>query len=322
MNSLRTAGLVLWILLASCAPRTAAGQRLPRVLSAEFPVRIQGQGWELALARPPTRVLPANAAWVDTLSLLVGPERVVALPAEAFGYSRLGREAGGWSALQALTSFEGESILALAPDLVLVHEWQNAETVAGLRRAGVPVLSVAVPQSWGEITATLELLGIALGVPARAQSLLAQLEARRVQLRERARPFAALRALSYTNLGAGGWTSGAATTGQILLELAGLHNAAAEAGLVGDVGVDQERVLSLAPDLFVVGRPDRSERSPPSAEFLLAEPALSALAAIRARRIVALPPELFTSASPELLNGAEQIVATLEELELDALTGR
>jgi len=317
VKTFRPGGPLLWLLLAGCARTSGAGApRLPQVLSAEFPVRIQGPGWELALARPPVRVLPANAAWVDTLSSLVGPERVVALPAEAFGYSRLGREPGAWSALQPLTSFEGERILALAPDLVLVHEWQNAETVAGLRRAGVPVLSVAVPQSWSEITATLELLGVVLGVPERAQALLAELEARRARLRERARPFVALRALSYTNLGAGGWTSGAATTGQILLELAGLHNAAAEAGLVGDVGADQERLLALAPDVFVVGRPDRSERSPPSAEFLLAEPALRGLAAIRERRIVALPPELFTSASPELLRGAEEVVAALEGLGL------
>jgi len=327
VKSLRTVAPVLAValvpalaaLLASCAPAPSAdASRLPRVLAAEFPVRIQGAGWELTLARPPLHVLPANAAWVDYVSLLVGPERVVALPAEAFGYSRLGREPGAWSELPALTSFEGERVLALAPDLVLVHEWQNAETIAGLRRAGVPVLSLAVPRGWSEITATLELLGVALGVRERAHAALAELEVRREALRTRARPFAELRALSYTNLGAGGWTSGASTTGEVLLELAGLHNAAAEAGLVGDVGAEQERLLALAPDVFVVGRPDRSESSPPSAEFLLSEPALRGLTAVRERRIVSLPPALFDSASPELLSGAEEIVAALEKLGLGA----
>jgi ABC-type Fe3+-hydroxamate transport system substrate-binding protein len=121
--------------------------------------------------------------------------------------------------------------------------------------------------------------------------------------------------MTYTNLGAGGWTSGARTTGDVLIALAGLGNAAAKAGLVGDAPADGERLLALAPDVFVVGQPDRSEHAPPSAEFLLAEPALARLEAVRARRIVTLPPALFTSASPELLRGAERLVEQLERLE-------
>ncbi len=300
--------------LPGCAPagEAAASARLPRLLSTRFPLHLEHAGAEFVLAEPPRRILPTNAAWVDFVSLLVGPERIVALPSEAFGYSRLAEEAGAWAELEPFPVFEGERILTLAPDLVLAHGWQNPETIATLRRAGIPVLVVPVPESWAEITATLELLGTVLDVPERARAELAALEARRVRLRERSAPFAGKNALSYTNLGAGGWTSGARTTGAILLELAGLGNAAAQAGLVGDAPADRERVLALAPDLFLVGRPDRSESSPPSAEFLLNDPALQGLEAVRARRIVALPPALFTSASPELLRGAEVLVEELE----------
>ncbi len=301
--------------LVGCGPPEAAAaqDRLPRLVSAEFPVRLEFADGALELAAPPRRLLPANAAWIDFVSLLVGPERVVALPSEAFGFSRLAREPGAWVDLPPFPVFEGERILALAPDLVLAHSWQNPETITSLRRAGVPVLVLPVPESWGEIVRTLELLGAALGVRERAHTVVAGLELRRERLAERARPFARLRALSYTNLGAGGWTSGADTTAQVLLELAGLRNAPAEAGLRGDVPADQERLLALAPDLFLVGRPDRSESSPPSADFLLAEPALAGLAALRERRIVSLAPALFTSASPELLRGAEEVVDALEE---------
>jgi len=259
-------------------------------------------------------VLPANATWVDFVSLLVGPERVAALPAEASGYSRLGSSSGAWAELAPFPVFEGERILALAPDLVLAHAWQNPETLAVVRRAGIPVLVVPVPESWKEITDTIELLGTVLDVPDRARELIAELERRRERLRARAAPFGRLKALSYTNLGAGGWTSGAGTTGAILLELAGLRNAAAEAGLTGDVPAERERLLALAPDVFVVGRPDRSESSPPSAEFLRTDPALQELEAVRAGRIVSLPPALFTTASPELLRGAEVLIDELERL--------
>jgi iron complex transport system substrate-binding protein len=308
--------LLCMAFLPGCAPadEAVAGTRIPRLRSTDFPLHIECAGVECVLSQPPRRVLPANAAWVDFVSLLVGPERLAALPAEAFGFSRLTREDRAWAELEPLAVFEGERILTLAPDLVLAHAWQNLETIQTLRRAGIPVLVVPVPESWAEITATLELLGTVLGVPERARVELSALEARRVRLRERATPFARKRALSYTNLGAGGWTSGARTTGAILLELAGLGNAAAEAGLVGDVPADRERLIALAPELFLVGRPDRSESSPPSADFLLGDPALQELEAVRAKRIVALPPALFDSASPELLRGAEVLIDELERI--------
>jgi iron complex transport system substrate-binding protein len=305
---------------AACrdSPASAAEERLPRVRGDGFPLVVESREGEFVLAAPPARILPANAAWIDFVSLLVGPERVVALPSEAFGYSRLSESPAGWDALPSLTTFEAERVLSLAPDLVLAHGWQAPETVTTLRRAGIPVLVVPVPEDWAEILDTLVLLGDVLGEHARALELRAELDARRTRLAARAAPFAGLRALSYTNLGSGGWTSGAGTTGDVLLRLAGLQNAAAEQGFVGDVPADQERLLALAPDVFLVGRPDRSESSPPSATFLLENAALASLPAVRARRIVALPPALFTGASPELLRGAEQMVEELERLALAA----
>jgi iron complex transport system substrate-binding protein len=285
----------------ACSPGGAGAAAEPQAAAAER-------------ARPgPERILPANAAWVDYLSLLVGPERVVALPSEAFGYSRLSDSEGEWRALAPFPAFDAERVLALAPDLVLVHSWQNPETVAALEAAGVAVLSRSVPRTWDEVLSTLAVLGEALGEPARADALAAALQVRRAELRARARPFEGLAALTYTNLGAGGWTSGSGTTGNVLLELAGLRNAAGS--FAGDVPADAERLLALAPDLIVVGRPDASEQTPPSAQFLRSEPALAWLAAVREDRIVTLAPALFTSLSPELLTGAERLVDELERLE-------
>jgi iron complex transport system substrate-binding protein len=303
---------LLALVPCACVPPARGGERLPRVVSASFPVVLAGTGGELRVPAAPRRILPGNAAWVDFVTLLVPPERVVALPGEAFGYSRLTQDPRPWSGVPRLASFEGERILALEPDLVLAHTWQNPETLAGLRRAGVPVLVLPVPESWEEIVDTLELLGVALGAGAEAGAAVDALGERRARLAARAAPLRGTRVLSYTNLGAGGWTSGRRTTAQILLDLAGLENAAAEAGSVGDFPADAERVLALAPDAFLVGSPDASESSPPSATFLLGDPALAELPAIRARRIVTLAPALFTSASPELLSGAEALVSALE----------
>jgi len=300
--------------LRSTSPARASG--VPQAPPGDFPLVLATERGELSLARAPGRVLATNAAWLDYVSLLVGPERCAAVPAEAFGYSRLsGQEDGPWGALPRLTSFSGEHVLALAPDLVLAHRWQSAETLAAIAATGVPVLVLDVPASWEAVLDTLELCGALLGARARAAELATELEQRRVALANRAAPFAGRRGLCYTNLGAGGWIAGARTTGDVLLTLAGLVNAAALDGITGDAPAEKERLFALAPDVFVVGRPDRSESAPPSAEFLLGDPALAALPAVRERRIVALAPELFTTASPELLRGAERLVDELLALD-------
>lgn len=290
--------------------------RVPAAPSGDFPLTLATEHGALVLARAPGRVLATNAAWLDYVSLLVGPERCAGVPAEAFGYSRLsGQEDGPWGALPRLVSFSGEHVLALAPDLVLAHRWQSAETLAALAAAGVPVLVLDVPESWEAVLDTLELCGALLGERARAAELATSLEQRRRALLERSAPFAGRRGLCYTNLGAGGWVAGARTTGDVLLTLAGLVNAAGQDGITGDAPAEKERLLALSPDVFVVGRPDRSESAPPSAEFLLGDPALAALPAVHERRIVALAPELFTTASPELLRGAEVLVDELLALD-------
>jgi iron complex transport system substrate-binding protein len=306
--------LLALVLACDRGPRTSTA-RLPEVHGKEHPLRVAlPDGSELVVPAPPRRILCANAAWVDFVTLLVGPERLVALPAEAFGYSRLTGQERRWEAVARLPVFDAERALALAPDLVLGHAWQKPETFVALRRAGVPTLAIAVPHTWDDVVATLDLLGTILGERTRVRELQTGLETRRAALLERARPYAGLRVLSYTNLGAGGWTAGSGTTADVLIALAGLRNAAGEAGLVGDVTAPRERLIAIAPDVFLVGRPDRSESSPPSADFLLGDPDLRELEAIRERRIVALPPALFTALSPELLAGAEALLEGVERL--------
>ncbi len=309
--------LVVAVLALRWLPRLDVGAagRLPRILSGSFPVRVLTcEGEELEFAAPPQRVLPTNAAWVDFVSLLVRPSRVCALPEVAQGYSRLSGAEEGWAALPRFTGLLAENVLALEPDLVLAHSWQNPETLERLRSEGVPVLAVPVPESWDEIEATLVLLATVLNERERADELAREHAGRVEALRARTRQRAGLRALCYTNLGAGGWTAGARTTASILLELAGLRNAAAEIGIQGDAPADQELLLGLAPDLFVVGLPGSAERSAPSAEVLLGEPALAGLEAIRRKRIIRLPPPLFTTASSEILRGAERLADEVERL--------
>jgi len=293
----------------------------PRIVSstAGFPLTVaMPSGAELYLDRPPRRILAANAAALDFALALVGPERVVALPAAAEIYSSLAavpeEERRGWNALPRFHGYFAEIVLGFEPDVVLAHSWQAPETTAVLIEAGVPVLVAPLPRSWNEILETLALLGRVLDSEDRAGEILIDLEQRREALAAGPTSSRGLSAICYSNLGAGGTTAGAGTTADVLFELAGLRNAAADAGLSGHETIDHERLLALDPDVIVVGTLEDSGDRPPSETYLLNQPVLRSLRAIQDKRIVALPPRLFTTTSLALLDAAERLAAEVERL--------
>lgn len=265
------------------------------------------------ISAPATRVVPANAGAVDLVTALVGPSRIAALPAAADSYSRLAEEPAGFEALPRFEGFEIETLLALRTDLVVVHEWQSAETVERLRERGVAVLVCPGARDWDGVLAGVRLVAAALDAERRAEDLFRDLEQRRGRLLARAIGRRPLRALSYSNLGTSGWIAGAGTTAEVLFELAGVANAAAD--FEGHVEIDLERLLALDPDVLVVPSKADEYEGAPTREFLLDASELEALSVVRERRIVTLPPRLFSTSSIELLAGAERLVDALEALE-------
>jgi len=58
---------------------------------------------------------------------------------------------------------DAEAIVALKPDLVLTHSWQDENTRKQLERAGIKVMILPEPVSLGEIAQNIETVGIILG---------------------------------------------------------------------------------------------------------------------------------------------------------------
>lgn len=295
-------------LLAGCdrttgpATRDAqAARRHLEALNADLP----------EFSTPPRRVVPTNSSAVDFLLALVGPERIAALPAQAFTYARLDPRLEDWDRARTFHTYRAEDVLSLEPDLVLTHAWQSHDTTALLREAGVAVISIPTVRSFEDILETITFLGRVLDVPQGAAEFRAGLERRRDALAATDRP--PLRVLSYTNIGVGGWTAGPGTTAHLVIELAGLKNAAAEAGGHSHYRLDVERLLELDPDLIVVGVGD--EVMSPAARYLRSEPAFRHLKALRNERVVELPVELFSTNSHHLLSAAEHLAAYVDALD-------
>jgi len=253
------------------------------------------------------RIVPTTTAAAELLTLLAGPEDLLALPEQVDSWSAQDFKQGGYEKLARFPRYLAEPLLVLHPGLVVNHDWQAAETTKILRDSGIPVLTLHSGTSYSELCSSLATLGTVLGREARAQTALAALDARVAALAQHRAQFEHVRALVYTNDGAGGLASGAHTTADTTLALAGLENAAA--GLDGHAALSFEQLLGLDPDLIVTGARARGEQGSTTRSLIEAAPALAGLRARREQRFVVLSAELLSSDSQYLVDAAEKLQA-------------
>ncbi len=151
-----------------------------------------------------------------------------------------------WQAAEGLPTTRGrvEELIALRPTLVLAGKYSTPGANAALREAGIPVVEVGFPESFAELREEIRSAARALGAEARAEVLLAEMDARLARLRKQAaraggRPSAMF-------VFHDGSTPGAFAAE--LLELAGLRDASAD---LARGGSPLERVLLARPGLLL-----------------------------------------------------------------------
>ena len=107
---------------------------------------------------------------------------------------------------------------------------------------------------------------------------------------------------------------GHGTTHDLVLELAGLANAADELQLKWHATLDIESLLELDPQVLVISGPGKHELRSATATALESDARLAQLRAVREGRVIELPALLFTTNSAYLIEAAEVLSARLDEL--------
>ena len=322
----RLASLALSLFaLAGCGRDSGAGDTQVDAAAAQGPGRAiaLADGREIRVRSAARRVFPASASVVDYLVDLTTPSRVAALPEQALDYTRLPAEpevAAGWRGVPRFSAFLAETVVAAAPDLVLVEPSQDRGTCERLRAAGFELVELPEIRGWTDARATLLAVGAILGEEPRAKGLVEALDRRVERLAASGPARAGLRVLCYSNFGGTGWSAGTETTIHAEIVLAGLANVVADAGRVGHVQLTFEELIALDPDLILVSAPlpsggtTQGDPGGASERVLRSEPSLQRLSALREGRILALPPSLYATSSHHLVDGAEELARRVDEL--------
>ncbi|MEZ5980106.1 MAG: ABC transporter substrate-binding protein [Planctomycetota bacterium] len=263
--------------------------------AADFPREVRAPGGELVrVPTRPVRIVPANSAAADFVLALAERSRVSGMTPETVEYSRVASDLAPWGDVVRAGKHTAESLLASAPDLVVDADWQDVGTRRLLERAGVPVLTLPTATSLDALLADVRAVGAALGEDAAAEELVASIDARVAALRERGRALGG-RVLFYANYGTGGSAAGDATTSDLLLDLAGLANAAEE---LRPLRVQPREAARARPRLDrrrrggAGGRGERDDHAPPGRR-----PSSRRCARSARDHLVVLPRTLSTSSS-------------------------
>lgn len=304
------AGLVVGVpvLLVQLSLRGRAGRDVttdveghgwPRTLVERLPDGREGR--RLVLPAPPQRIVSVTLATDEILLDLVGSERIAALSDFARTPESMIKDRVGH--IGRFVSADAESIIALEPDLCFLASYNRDETRSLLIDSGIPVYVFHCFRGLEDIRSNLRMVGRAVGAEERAEQLVADMDrkiaavARRLPDRQRWPT-----ALVY---GTSGWVEGAGGTQTEVFEAAGVRNAAAERGIRGFAQVSEEAVLEMDPDYLVVlvGSYDVARQK----EWLLGNPALATLRAIRQERFVSLREALLTSVSHHVADAVDEL---------------
>ncbi len=246
-------------------------------------------------SEPPRRAVSINLC-TDQLALALAPERLASV-------YRLAADPTLSNVVDAaratpLNDGRAEEIVSFSPDLVLADEFTASKTAAFVEGLGVPVIRFGWVDSLAANEAAIRKMGDALGVPDRAEAMIAAMNARLEAVRARAASRERAPMVLYR---ANGMTAREGGLTDELLRLAGLDNlAATRAG--GDGRMALELLVTLKPALVILDR--QIETAASRAEALLDHPAMRAIEGLR---VASIPSRLWICPGPWIADAAEAL---------------
>lgn len=263
-------------------------------------------GRTIKLAAKARRVVSLSPALTEILyaagggQVLVGNTSYCNYPPEAVSKPKVGGFSGSTVSL--------ESVIALAPDLVLGEDSMHGELAARLAKSGIQAVLFRL-DDFNDIYAALTRLGEIAGDKAIAARTVESMKSRLAALAANAAkvPRAERPAVFWEVWDDPVMSAGPGTFTSMIIEAAGGRNIFADAKQDWPI-VSFEEILSRNPDV-IMSAGSHGEKL--TFESLSRRPGWASLAAIKARRLFLFDEDMSSRPGPRLVDAAEKMAAAL-----------
>lgn len=279
---------------------------LPRVTfesicGAESPfprVIVDDLGREVTIPAPPERIASVTLASDEILLDLVGPERLLGVTYFAANpaISNVATRLDGVGRTDLIGN--PELLISLDADLVVLSTFSNPAALDQLLAAGVPLIIIGGFNSFDDIRDNIRLLGEVTGTEARAEALIARMDAVLADVQARVADQKPVRVLYYE---LGGISYGEGSTIDEVIRLAGGVNVVAEAGMGAYPLINPEFILAADPDVVLLSGGFSGSNTP--LEAFLGDPIFATLRAVKSGRVYTIDDAHLTSVSHHLAEG-------------------
>jgi iron complex transport system substrate-binding protein len=203
---------------------------------------------------------------------------------------------------------QAEELLGYQPDLVFVGSYNSPVANSMMKALGLDIVSVADPLNYDDIRRNIHQIATALKVPARGTVLVDAFDQALLPTRDVLKN----RKLKVLVFGSGGYSAGKPGLFHSTLEHVGLINMAAIGENSGWVPMTVEDVLTMQPDILILGdyRPD----APSMAGNIVQHPALATLR--QSVPVIHMPTRLWNCGTPMLATAAQFLVQAVNDLTL------
>ena len=272
-----------------------------------WPRQVEGLNGVVSIPAKPQRIITASIGHDEMILALVPIERLVGVGAVSKDptYSNVARMLES----RAEVSREPETIIALAPDVVVTSPYFPEEGIAALSRVGIPVVQTELRQHPEARINAILLMGYILGEEERAVEFAVEVQMRLGSLAEATasagpRP----RVLAATRYADELWVAGAGSTEGGVITAAGGVNAAA--AIDGNQTTSLEGVIAMAPEVIVIPQPVEFGAEE-FLQYLLGSEALAEVPAIKSGQVHVVESRLYTTLSYWNIRGAEDLAQLL-----------
>jgi iron complex transport system substrate-binding protein len=244
----------------------------------------------------PQHIVSLNLSTDELLLDLVSPDRIAAVSflAEDKGVSYVADK--GHKIPNKIRGTSAEAIMKLHPDLVLIGDWWNLETLQTLREMHIPVYVYKTPYTLAAVSTSIREVAGVVGEKEQGEKMVAAYERKVEQVRQRCAALPAagknkiLPVASHGQLGAkGSLYDNMCTCIQV-------QNVVAQiVGTNTEMVLSKEQIVAAQPDIIITAVWDLPEgnKLSKSREIILHDPAYATLPAIKTGRVVEVPGKCF-----------------------------